>query len=338
MDGATDRGIKANPLALLGIDNAEERVYRALLERHKASAAVIADDLALTLDHATELLEHLESLGVGTHISESPKIYIAVEPELAIDGLIKQRQWNLEQTRAVVPTLVKVFARASVDDAGGQPSIELITHRASLHQAIVQLLRSAKRELLVFQKAPAVLPGAQFKDDETPIPVIRTISDQSFLDMPEALKWLARDLAAGEESRACSRLPLKMLIADRRTAIINLDARDPEGATLLVHRSTLLEVLCLFFDSEWEHATPILSPRDGEVKIGTESYGHGIEWVKSLIPLLSAGLNDKAIAQELGISSSTLSRRIADLMSIYGVHTRFQLGLQVARSNGVASQ
>src|SRR6185437_8841868 len=129
MDGATDRGIKANPLALLGIDNAEERVYRALLERHKAPAAVIADDLALTLDHATELLEHLESLGVGTHISESPKIYIAVEPELAIDGLIKQRQWNLEQTRAVVPTLVKVFARASVDDAGGQPSIELITHR-----------------------------------------------------------------------------------------------------------------------------------------------------------------------------------------------------------------
>lgn len=337
MDGAADRGINASPLALLGIGEAEEHVYRALLKRHKASATVIADDLAVTLDHATGFLDHLESLGLGTHISESPKIYVAVEPELAIDGLIRQRQWTSEQARAAVPSLVKAFAQASLDDPGRQPSIELITHRASLHQAIVQLFRSAKRELLVFQKAPAVLPGAKFKDEGVPIPVIRTISDQSFLDMPEALKWLGRDLAAGEESRACSRLPMKMVIADRRTAIINLDARDPEASTLLVHRSTLLEVLCMLFDSEWEHATPILCPPDGEVKIGTASNVHGIEWASSMISLLSAGLNDKAIAQELDISSSTLSRRISDLMSIYGVHTRFQLGLQIARSNHVDS-
>lgn len=337
MNGVANRGITTSPLARLGIGDAEERVYRALLKRHKASAAVIADDLAITLDITIGLLKNLESLGLGTHISESPEIYVAVEPELAIDGLIRQRQGSLEQARVVVPTLVKEFARASRDDTGGQPSIELITHRASLHQAIVQLFRSAKRELLVFQKAPSVLPGAQFKDEGTPIPVIRTISDQSFLGLPEALKWLSRDLAAGEESRACSRLPLKMLIADRRTAIINLDARDPEASTLLVHRSTLLEVLCLLFDSEWEHATPILSPPDGKVKAGAESYMHGIEWVKSLIPLLSAGLNDKAIAQELNISSSTLSRRMAELMSIYGVHTRFQLGLRIARSSDVPS-
>jgi DNA-binding NarL/FixJ family response regulator len=49
-----------------------------------------------------------------------------------------------------------------------------------------------------------------------------------------------------------------------------------------------------------------------------------------LIPLLSAGLNDKAIAAELGISSATLNRRMSELMKKTGTRTRFQLGLHVA--------
>lgn len=40
-------------------------------------------------------------------------------------------------------------------------------------------------------------------------------------------------------------------------------------------------------------------------------------------PLLAARLNDKAIAQELRISASTLNRRIADLMTTFEAKTRF---------------
>ena len=131
MDGAV-RGTDASPLALLGIGDLEERVYHALLKRHRASAAVIADDLAISVDDATRLLEHLESLGLGTHTPEFPKTYVSVEPELAIDALIKQRQRTLEQARAVVPTLAQAFAHASADHAGQQPVIELGTNRAHL--------------------------------------------------------------------------------------------------------------------------------------------------------------------------------------------------------------
>jgi AraC-like DNA-binding protein len=54
------------------------------------------------------------------------------------------------------------------------------------------------------------------------------------------------------------------------------------------------------------------------------------EFTAALIPLLSAGLNDKAIAAELGISSATLNRRMSDLMKKTGTRTRFQLGWHVA--------
>ena len=58
MDGAVDHDVDASPLALLGISDVEERVYRALLKRHGASAAVIADDLGMTPDEASGLLDH----------------------------------------------------------------------------------------------------------------------------------------------------------------------------------------------------------------------------------------------------------------------------------------
>lgn len=336
MDGA--QGIDASPLALLGIGDVEEHVYRALLKRHRASAAVIADDLAITVDEATRLLEHLESLGLGTHTLESPRTYVSVEPELAIDALIKQRQRTLEQARTIVPVLAKAFAQASLDHPGQQPAIELITDRAQLGQVLVQMYQSAQTELVAFQKAPIILPSPQITSETATAAVVRTISDESFLEAPGVLELLRNDMAHGEQARTFSRLPFKMMIADRRVAVITLDAQDPEAPTLLIHRSTLLEALCLLFEFVWEKATPVVAARDGEVKVRSESTGHAVESAKALLPLLSAGLNDKAIAQEMNISASTLNRRIGDLMSIYDARTRFQLGLQVARLNDIASR
>ena len=336
MDGAVHGD--ASPLTLLGIGELEERVYRALLKRHRASAAIIADDLAITVDEATRLLDHLERLGLGTHTPESPKTYVSVEPQLAIDALIKQRQRALEQARTVVPTLVEAFAHASGDQAGQQPVIELITNRAHLGQVLVQMYQSAQTELVAFQKVPIILPSTQITRETATEAVVRTISDESFLEEPGVLELMRNDMARGEQARTFSRLPFKMMIADKRTAVITLDAQDPRAPTLLVHRSTLLEALCLLFEFVWEKAMPVVAARDGDVKIRTEGNGHAIEAAKALLPLLSAGLNDKAIAQELNISASTLNRRIGDLMSIYDARTRFQLGLQVARLNDIASR
>jgi DNA-binding NarL/FixJ family response regulator len=51
-----------------------------------------------------------------------------------------------------------------------------------------------------------------------------------------------------------------------------------------------------------------------------------------LIRLLAAGLGDDAIRRALGVSPSTVHRRIHDLMRRLGATTRFQAGLQIARA------
>jgi hypothetical protein len=41
-------------------------------------------------------------------------------------------------------------------------------------------------------------------------------------------------------------------------------------------------------------------------------------------------LNDKAIAHDIGISDTTLTRRITELMKSFDTRTRFQLGWRAA--------
>ena len=50
-----------------------------------------------------------------------------------------------------------------------------------------------------------------------------------------------------------------------------------------------------------------------------------------LLSLLLAGLNDKAVAYQLGTSLRTVQRRVSHLMDLARVETRMQLGWQAAR-------
>jgi hypothetical protein len=156
---------------------------------------------------------------------------------------------------------------------------------------------------------------------------VRTISDNSLLESSGALERIKGDVARGEQARMQPALPFKMMIFDRKAAVISLDSVRPENApTLLVHGGALLDALCLLFEFVWERATPIMLNR-GNTRIDN---GDDDEFAAELIPLLSAGLNDKAIAAELGISSATLNRRMSELMRKTGTRTRFQLGWHAA--------
>jgi DNA-binding NarL/FixJ family response regulator len=102
-----------------------------------------------------------------------------------------------------------------------------------------------------------------------------------------------------------------------------------KSPTLLVHGGALLKALCLLFEFMWERATPVVFGHGERLK-SQQVDARLHEVAESLLPLLAAGLNDKAIAAELGISSATLNRRIADLMKFYGTRSRFQLGWRTA--------
>ena len=314
-------------LEILDISGVEERVYLTLLASRSSTGAQIARELGINSNLAQQALAEIEAKGLVTRVPNAPTTYVATAPEFAIEALIKQRQRELEQARSAIPILTEAFVRSAASE-GGQPILELITDRARLNLVVAHMYQSFRSEIVSFQRAPVLVPGAHTAGNLPHGTRTRSISDESFLKAPGALGVLREDIDAGEQARTFPNLPFKMMVVDRSSAIITLDSECPETApTLLIHRGALIEALSLLFEFVWEKATPVLMADEHP---GIPKGGSAADSAKALIPMLAAGLNDKAIAQELHVSASTLNRRIGDLMDAYGVRTRFQLGVQIA--------
>ena len=75
----------------------------------------------------------------------------------------------------------------------------------------------------------------------------------------------------------------------------------------------------------------LLRPRRGARPSPPRRSGARARGDPKLVELLELGLKDEAIARYLGVSLRTVRRRVAHLMAVNGVDTRFQLGWALAR-------
>ena len=317
--------INPRPLAALGIDDMEELAYRTLIVHRMATVEEVASMLTLSLRKAQRLLESIESKGLAAHSQGRPSRYIATPPEFAVEALASQRRADIERACSTIPELKAQAISAASSDS--EQIVDVITNRAALGQILTHLHQTAKHEMIGFQRAPSLFPS---HGKRSHIGVhIRTISDTSYLEMPGALNSIRQVMKMGEEARFFSALPVKMVIVDRCVGLIPLKTEDPNGPIMLLRSSALLDALCAHFEFIWERATPIVFTQAGEWK-ATKPTTRLSEAAGQLIPLLAAGLNDKAIAHESGMSATTLNRRIAELMKSSGIRTRFQLGWRAA--------
>jgi hypothetical protein len=182
-------------------------------------------------------------------------------------------------------------------------------------------------EVFAFQRAPELYPEGHQKVVPKHLR-IRSISDATYIGLPGRLELLRRLVELGEEARYAHALPMKMIVWDRRIALVPLSIENQEGPALLVRGSSLLDALCALFDLMWERATPVAfapaQPTDVKTNLPLSNAA------SSLIPLLAAGLNDKVITHQAEMSKTTLNRRIAELMQAFDARTRFQLGWRAA--------
>lgn len=154
----------------------------------------------------------------------------------------------------------------------------------------------------------------------------RAIYSQAALDIPCRWAGIEASITAGEQARVLSDLPAKLVLYDEATAMLSMQS-DPVGrpiSVIIVHRSALLDALSALFEAQWQHAIPITTEDARPTK------ADGRE--ERLVRLLTAGLGDDAIQRTLGISASTVHRRIHELMQRLGARTRFQAGYQLART------
>ena len=117
------------------------------------------------------------------------------------------------------------------------------------------------------------------------------------------------------------------LVPQRYAQINGLTLEQARDIALVLRPSLLLDALLDLFETMWERAAPFGTAAVSVPR--SEKARRAIDFDR-LVSLLAAGMNDKSIAQELGVSARTLERRILDLVKVLDARTRFQAGWQAA--------
>lgn len=329
---------ESRPLGILGLSEMEELIYDWLLTHSGASVSEVAQAHLLTPGKAQRLLNAIEAKGLVTRTPERPRRYQSVAPDIALRALALRGQESLQQAEVEIQRLQDKSAQYKGQTEHEQ-IVELITSHEAERQIFEQLHRAARHEILAMSRSPMRVSkldvSAREKNktqSETRIGAgvrYRGIVDAGFLSVPGATGRVRDDIKAGEEVRVFPHLPFKMVFADHRIALIPLNLEQIESPSLLIRSSALLDALYALFEMLWERATPISPTRTGlKEPVGASSKTSAESG--DLTALLAAGLNDKTIAGELGLSMRTLTRRVLDLMQSLDARTRFQAGWQAA--------
>ncbi|WP_329530596.1 LuxR C-terminal-related transcriptional regulator [Streptomyces sp. NBC_01450] len=332
-------------LEAAGVTDAEESAYRILVTMSNASAGDFAIRSDATVAEAAQTLEALTAKGLASHTDGSPRLYRATPPDVALMPRLKRNADALDQARATTTALLATY-RDTMRRRDAGELIEVITGADALRQHLFRIQADTRDEMLWFCKAQyvAMPSGSNQAEFEALARGVRyrALYEKAFFDDEGAVDNVIEGVRAGEVARAVPHLPLRLAVSDRAIAICPLVPGGPYGSpeeptAALVRDSSLLAALIALFERYWDDAVPLRVDDSGTVS-GTDGTS-GADSLSStdrrLLSLLVAGVTDKAIASQMGLSRRTVQRHIQQLMTFAGAATRMQLAWQAARRDWV---
>jgi hypothetical protein len=314
----------------------QEQIYRQLLGHPRVSLAdLVARQPQWPPQRTEEALRGLVELGLAVQTDQTGTTYAAISPDVAIAGLIRARIEAARRAEHAVPELMAAFWRGR--PAQSRDFVDVVTDEHSITERWYQLQRAAQREVRGFDCPP------YFADPTNPDPMelqrlaqgvsYRVIYAEEVLRTPGRWHDVEAGITAGEQARVTRRLPAKLTLFDDFAATLPVTGRPASGgagskAVIVVHSSPMLDALAALFEAYWDQAVPLVLDAHG---VPTTATPMASAEDAQLIRLLAAGFGNDVIQRALGVSASTVQRRVHELMEHLGAKTRFQAGLLLGR-------
>ena len=314
-------------LTVLGATSAEERVYTALVGTVSATEPELAETTGLSVDEVGTALASLIERGLADRLADTPARFVAGPPNV-IELLISERFGELRAAQEQLDGLASRYrANSLVRTAGGV--FELMRGEEALRHCLLDLLRSARSEVLNLIKPPtiALQPEEQIGPDESVRN--RIVYETAAIAHPGMVEALRAGLLPRDEARAHPDLPIKLLIVDRSLALVPLAQHDTTPVGMLVRESAVLDALLALFEYVWAPASRLRLFR-GSNGAPRPSSDLG-DRDRELGTRVLAGLSDEAIALHRRMSVRTVQRQVHALMELAHVRTRAQLAWEAAR-------
>ncbi|MEV6302897.1 LuxR C-terminal-related transcriptional regulator [Actinoplanes sp. NPDC051861] len=321
-------------LATLGLTATAESVYRCLLRRPEWGVADIAQHLNIAGEDVREALDCLFDLALVRESADLPGGIHVVDPDVALrqalarqQAEVARRQQEVAESQAAVARLIDDFSQARRQAEAA--TTELLGMDA-VQDRLARLAQETSFEVLTLMPGGAQSPGAleRARQNDTKLLErhvrIRTIGLDSIRNDPGTMAHARFLTEGGAEFRTSAVLPPRMILVDRRAALVPIDAADTRRGALLVNGSGLVAAMLALFEQVWDIATPLGAARDPD-REGLSAQE------RALLKLLAQGLTDEAAATRLGVSHRTARRMMADLMERLEARSRFEAGLKAAQ-------
>ncbi|KAB1978629.1 LuxR C-terminal-related transcriptional regulator [Streptomyces triticiradicis] len=317
-------------LGRLGVNSAAEAVYRIMLAHPREDAAHWGARLDMSEPAVRDALDQLSELALVRPSTEDQDRVRAVNPLLGLEALLARQQADLatqqqkvEASRAAIAEVIAQYGQDYASGAGG--GIQYIEGVDAIREHLELLNSKVRDEFLTFAPGGAQTPANMAASRPLNRRLLkrgvrmRTVYLDSIRRDPPTLvhaEWLE---GLGAQIRTAPSLPNRVIIIDRRTALVAADSRNTSTGAVLIENPGTVTLMFALFESVWQSAEP-LSTRsrpgpDGLTKQQTE-----------VLRLMARGNTDESIAKSLGVSARTVRRIAAGLLDHLGARSRFQAG------------
>ncbi|GGR73599.1 sugar-specific transcriptional regulator TrmB [Nocardioides luteus] len=330
----TELSQKCHARHVLGLTPDETLAYGELITMPSATAAEFAEALGAfgtSPGEAHLLLRRLEEYGLAARITGDERRFAAAPPAIALGAMLARQQDEVRHAEIELSRLDEAYRLAA---AGRGPTdvVDVIHGEDAVRHRFEQVQLGARERVDAFVRPPVIVTSSQENSAENKavergvkyrVVVERSMLESHDVTVDEAIEATE----AGEEVRFADQVPLKLLVVDRRLALMPLTSSGDVVGALLVRESTLLDALIALFENVWDRATAML--------VGTSGLTGDLakqvdDEDAQVLGLLLAGLTDQAVAKQLGTSLRTVQRRVRALLDLAGVETRMQLGWHAA--------
>lgn len=272
----------------LGLSPSEARVTLALFQLGSAKSTELARVGSVPRTSIYQLIESLEDKGLILRVpGDGPAVWASPGRDKVLarlyGALAAAQEERLQQHRAHAARLREMLAEwAPESPPVALPYVQLITCPSRVSEFHEQLLGEAASEVLVFNRppystVPRTVNAAAMRALARGV-AMRVLYQAAQVEDPEADAFRASLEAyreAGVDGRVVDELPIKLLIVDRKVALLAMD--DPHQpfagfpVTLLIEHAGFAAFQAAAFDQLWDIARPCPRPTAAVSQPGDES-------------------------------------------------------------------
>ncbi len=287
---------------------------------------------------STALVRALTDSGMAhlqPHSPANPAWLRPASPDLALAGVLAGHQNRLASDQELLldgqRRLADAQARFGTGMNGRFPEhlVSVVSDRAQISELSASLVNTARKDWMTLENLNTEMPLTE-DFAQPPLPAsggrvrCRSIYDAAAMDDPVARRIIQACADAGEQARLLPGVPMKMKLADQTTAMLPLTPAGTAGA-LLIRAPVIIAALREYFEMLWDRATPLKPHRPAAPASRLTAAQQAV------LELMAEGLHDDAIARRAGMSTTTVRRHIAAIMTRLDVSSRFAAGAAAQR-------